>query len=55
MNGLLAAGTGLTLLGVGGYVLGILSPYPGRAFSVTVVMIGITLIGVHNVDGGDDT
>jgi hypothetical protein len=36
----------LTVLGVVGYVLGILTPYPGRGFSVAGVMVGITLLSV---------
>lgn len=47
MNPLLAAGLVMTVAGFVGYVLGIRVPYPGRAFSVTVLMIGITLIAVH--------
>lgn len=51
MNRLLAAGIVLTAAGMAGYAGGIVAEYPGRAFSVTVVMIGITLIGVHRADG----
>lgn len=47
MNRLLAAGLALTVAGFVGYALGIRIPYPGRAFSVTAVMVGITLIAVH--------
>lgn len=36
-------GYALTAAGVGGYVLGLLAPYPGRAFSITAAMIGVTL------------
>lgn len=38
-----------TVLGIGGYVLGVFVEYPGRAFSVTLAMIGITLLVI-----GDD-
>lgn len=46
MNVELVAGVVLTVLGAAGYLLGILSPYPGRAFSVTGVMVGITLLSI---------
>jgi len=38
-----------TVLGLVGYVAGVLAPYPGRAFSVALGMVGLTLVGV----GGD--
>lgn len=50
MNRLLAAGVLLTLLGLGGYVAGLAVAYPGRALSVTAVMLGITLIAVRAAD-----
>lgn len=39
---------GLVLLGVGilGYGFGVIAPYPGRAFTVTAVMVGITLAAI---------
>lgn len=37
----------LTAAGVAGYVLGLFAAYPGRAFSVTLVMVGVTLLSVH--------
>jgi hypothetical protein len=40
------AGTGLTVAGVCGYVVGVLVAYPGRAFSLTAIMIGITLASI---------
>jgi hypothetical protein len=42
-------GAGLTAVGVCGYAVGTLVAYPGRAFSLTAVMLGITLaaIGDH--------
>lgn len=54
MNAVLGAGLSLTALGLLGYLAGILAPYPGRAFSVTAVMVGITLalVGTHRSDGG---
>jgi hypothetical protein len=44
----LAAGGALTLLGVVGYGAGVFEAYPGRAFSVTTVMVGITLLAIGN-------
>lgn len=43
-----ALGGVLTMLGVVGYVAGILAVYPGRAFSVAGVMVGLTLLAVGN-------
>jgi hypothetical protein len=49
MDRVVAAGVALTVLGLLGYVVGVFAPYPGRAFSVTGVMVGLTLVAV----GGD--
>jgi hypothetical protein len=49
MDRVVVAGLALTVLGLLGYVAGVLAPYPGRAFSVTGVMVGLTLVAV----GGD--
>lgn len=46
MNGTLAAGISLTLLSSVGYAIGVLTPYPGRAFSLTGVMVGLALLSV---------
>jgi hypothetical protein len=40
------AGVALTALGVVGYLLGLRVAYPGRAFSVSAVMVGVTLLAV---------
>jgi hypothetical protein len=61
MNRTLASGVALTALGTAGYVLGVagedavglVDPYPGRAFSVTGVMVGITLLSVGLSYRGD--
>jgi hypothetical protein len=50
MNRTFAAGTALTVLGVVGYDLGVVAPYPGRSFSMTGLMMGLTLLAV--ADGG---
>ncbi|WP_410764458.1 hypothetical protein [Haloferax sp. DFSO60] len=49
MTSVRTAGILVTVLSVGGYVLGITVAYPGRAFTVTALMIGLTLWAV----GGD--
>lgn len=46
MDRTLLAGAGLTGIGVCGYALGTVVAYPGRAFSLTTVMIGITLAAI---------
>jgi len=46
MNRTLAVGLGLSALGVAGYLLGIVRPSPGRAFSIAAVMIGMGLLSV---------
>ncbi|WP_192927989.1 MULTISPECIES: hypothetical protein [Halococcus] len=43
MNRVLSAGTALTVTGLAGYVVGIVAAYPGRAFSITGIMAGVTL------------
>lgn len=40
------AGAVLTVLAIAGYVVGVFAPYPGRAFSVAGVMVGITLLSI---------
>ncbi|GAB3322060.1 MULTISPECIES: hypothetical protein [Haloplanus] len=39
-------GVALSAVGVCGYVAGLVVAYPGRAFSITAVMVGITLVAV---------
>lgn len=46
MNRTLSLGLGLTVGGLVGYAVGVSIPYPGRAFSVAAVMIGITIAAV---------
>jgi hypothetical protein len=52
MNAEFVAGAVLTVLGVVGYVVGVVAPYPGRAFSVSGVMVGLTLLAIGS--GGAD-
>lgn len=40
------AGFGLSLAGLVGYVTGLYVPYPGRAFSITAVMVGVALAAI---------
>jgi hypothetical protein len=51
MNRTLLAGIGLTAAGVVGYVVGVAEPYPGRAFSLSGVMVGLTLVAVGSGGG----
>jgi hypothetical protein len=46
------AGSVLTLAGLAGYAVGTTTPYPGRAFSVTSVMIGVTLVAISKPTEG---
>lgn len=46
MNRTLAVGVALTAASVLGYAAGVLGPYPGRAFSLTGLMVGLTLAAV---------
>lgn len=39
-------GIGLFVAGLVGYAAGIYVAYPGRAFSVTAVMVGVTLVAI---------
>ncbi len=41
-----AIGLGLFLVGLIGYVAGIYAGYPGRSFSITAVMSGITIAAI---------
>lgn len=51
MHRLLAIGLAATGVGTAAYAVGVVAPYPGRAFSVTLVMVGITLAAIGS--GGD--
>lgn len=54
MNRAIAAGATLSGLGVAGYAAGVWTAYPGRAFSVTALMIGITSLVIGASDHGRD-
>lgn len=49
MNRTRLGGYALSALALVGYALGIVAPYTGRAFSITALMVGITLVAI----GGD--
>ncbi|WP_459192454.1 hypothetical protein [Halosimplex sp. J119] len=51
MNVQLTLGLGLTALGLLGYAVGIGTAYPGRAFAVTAVMVGLTLAVIGRSSG----
>lgn len=40
------AGAACTLLALVGYGVGLLAPYPGRAFTLTGMMVGVALVAV---------
>lgn len=46
MNRTLAAGCLLSVGGLAAYLVGVTTPYPGRAYSVTAIMIGVSLLAV---------
>jgi len=46
MNRTLGGGIAVTVLGLVGYAAGVWVPYPGRSFSVTAVMVGLTLVAI---------
>ena len=53
MNSAFAAGILFTAVGLAGYVLGMRLAYPGRAFAVTAIMVGITLVAMRGAFGGE--
>ena len=46
MNGTLVTGLSLTVLSGVGYAVGVVAAYPGRAFSLTGLMVGLALLSV---------
>jgi hypothetical protein len=46
MNWPLVGGVALTILSSLGYAVGVAAPYPGRAFSLTGLMVGLALLSV---------
>jgi hypothetical protein len=46
MDRVRTTGAVLTAVAVVGYAVGVASPYPGRAFTLTGVMVGLTLWAV---------
>jgi hypothetical protein len=50
MDRTFAVGACLAVVGTAGYVVGTAVAYPGRAFSLTALMVGITLAALG--DGG---
>lgn len=51
MDSAFTAGTAITVVGVAGYAVGTAVAYPGRAFSLTAVMVGLTLVAVGSANG----
>jgi hypothetical protein len=54
MNRLFFAGALVALAGAAGYVVGVDRPYPGRALSLTAVMLGITLLAMGRTGETED-
>jgi hypothetical protein len=46
MQRLQAFGIALSVLGLVGYLVGVAAAYPGRAFSIAGIMVGITLFAM---------
>jgi hypothetical protein len=46
MNGTLVVGLSLTVLSGVGYAVGVVAAYPGRAFTLTGLMVGLALLSV---------
>ncbi|WP_254271679.1 hypothetical protein [Haloarcula marina] len=44
----------LSVGGFVGYVVGVLAPYPGRAFSLTALMVGLTVLAVGMSGNGEE-
>ena len=42
----MALGVALSVVGLGGYALGVRVAYPGRSLSVAALMVGITLVAI---------
>ncbi|MFA9502474.1 hypothetical protein NP511_13915 [Natrinema thermotolerans] len=55
MNRVRLAGVGVAAVGVVGYVVGISVAYAGRAFSLTAIMVGFTLVAIarSSATGGE--
>jgi len=51
MDRVRAVGIALVVAAVAGYLVGIRHAYPGRALSVTGVMVGLTLVAVGGESG----
>ncbi|MFB6124124.1 MAG: hypothetical protein ABEJ78_11785 [Haloferacaceae archaeon] len=46
MDRTFGVGVGLSVVGLAGYVVGVLVAYPARAFAITAFMVGITLVAI---------
>lgn len=44
-------GTALTVIGLAGYAVGVATPYAGRSFAVTALMVGISLVAIQGAFG----
>jgi hypothetical protein len=55
MNRTLAVGAALLGVGLAGYTFGLVRPFPGRAFSITAVMVGLLLVAIGRPGSGGAT
>jgi hypothetical protein len=46
MNAVSLVGATLSVGGVAAYLVGVAVAYPGRSFSLTAVMVGVTMVAV---------
>lgn len=54
MNTVAGVGMALTGAGIVGYLVGVAAPYPGRSFSLTAMMVGVTVMAVGRSDAVED-
>lgn len=54
MNRVAVIGAALTVAGLAGYGYGVAAAYPGRALSVTAVMVGLTLLAMQGAFGSTE-
>jgi hypothetical protein len=52
MNRTLLVGAVLLVAGLAVYAPGVVRPFPGRAFSITAVMVGLLLVAVGRAGAG---
>ena len=51
MDSAFVAGLIVTAIGIAGYAVGTTVAYQGRAFTLTAVMVGLTLVAIGTANG----